>query len=989
MRFILSILKLSIFVSILFFSSSFSDLHLPNRVDTSRVEPQFLKAKNRWIDSVFNSLSLDEKIGQLIVVAVYPTIGESHQKQIDKIIEKYKPGALMFSKGSPIQQAVLTNHYQSISKTPLLISIDGEWGLAMRLDSVVEYPRQMLLGAIQNDKLIFDFGQEVGRQCNELGVHINFAPVIDINNNPLNPVIGSRSFGEQRWNVANKGFAYMFGMQQQHIIATAKHFPGHGDTNSDSHHTLPIINHPIHRLDSIELYPFKYLINKGLTGVMVAHLHIPALDSSENMVSSLSQQVVGNLLKKKLGFKGLVFTDALGMKATSVVGSHAEVAIKAFMAGSDMLLMPRDIPGLINGLKNAIKKGLISEKEINRRCYKILQAKSWVGLNKYKAVDIKHLHEKLNSPQAVAINRKLIEKAITLVENKDFIIPFKDIDKLKIASVSISRGNSTQFQKTLGLYDDVKHFYINKRASYSEFKKLMGKLVNYDIVVLGFHSKSHRPSLYGLTPQSIKFAHALTKYTKVVVDIFANPYVLSRFNRNKFYGIVMSYEDSKVSQDLSAQLLFGGISASGRLPVSAGKQYPVRTGKVQEKIRLKYATPLEVKVNELKLNKIDSIVTDAISRHAMPGCQILAIKDGVVFYSKSFGYHTYAKMHKVNNGDIYDLASLTKITATTPTIMKMTEEGRINLYSNISKYIKGLDTTNKRNIKVKQLLAHQSRLRSWLPFYLRTFDKTNRFKLDTSIYHHHKDSIYSLAVTDNLYMRKSYIDTMYKEIVQSPLISKKRYLYSDLGFYLLYKIISENLQDDFPHYLYSNFYKPLGSNTLCFNPLKRFPKNRIVPTEQDNRFRKQLVQGYVHDCGAAMMGGVSGHAGLFSNANDLGKLMQMYLQEGEYGGKRYFKDKTIKLFTKRAYSRSSNRRALGFDKPGTRKNSPVIREASAKSFGHSGFTGTLAWVDPKYNFVYIFLSNRVHPNAKNRKLIDMNVRTKIQAVFYDAIKGNS
>ncbi len=985
MKILLSISKFAIFASIFFFSSSFGKLYVPNHQDTSKVNPEFRTLKNKWIDSVFRSLSLEEKIGQLIVVAVYPTIGESHQKAIDGIIEKYKPGALMFSKGSPIQQANLTNHYQSISKTPLLISIDGEWGLSMRLDSVEKYPRQMLLGAIQNDKLIYDFGQEVGRQCKALGIHINFAPVIDINNNPLNPVIGSRSFGEQRWNVANKGFAYMFGMQKQHIIATAKHFPGHGDTKSDSHYTLPIIKHPYSRLDSLELYPFKYLINNGLTGIMVAHLHVPALDSTKNMVSSLSPRIVDNLLKKKLNFKGLVFTDALGMKATKVFGSQAEVAVQAFRAGADMLLMPRDIPGLVKGIKTAIQQGKISKKELYRRCYKVLQAKSWVGLDKYKPVDTKTLYKTLHSPQSVAIKHKLIENAITLVENKDFIIPFKHIDSIKIASVSIGNGSKTSFQKTLSLYDNIKHFSINKKASWSDYNSLISKLLKYNIVILGFHSSSHRPSMYGLTPQSIKFAHALTKYTKVVVDIFANPYILSRFDRRKFYGMVMSYENSKVCQDLSAQLLFGGISAAGRLPVSAGKQYPARTGLIQEKIRLKYATPLEVKVNELKLSRIDSIVTDAINKKAMPGCQILAIKDGVVFYNKSFGYHTYAKKQKVSNNDIYDLASLTKISATTPAIMKLTEEGKINLYDKISKYIKGLDSTDKKSIQVKQLLAHQARLRAWIPFYLKTLNKGR--VPDTSIYRHHKDSIFSLAVTDNLYMRKSYVDTMYQQIIKSSLRKRKGYRYSDLGFYLLYKIVSENLQDNFADYLENTFYAPLGSNTLCFNPLRKFPRNQIVPTERDKIFRKQLVQGYVHDYGAAMMGGVSGHAGLFSNANDLAKLMQMYLQKGEYGGQRFFKDKTVGLFTSKAYARSLNRRALGFDKPGQRKKSPVIRAASPKSFGHSGFTGTIAWVDPKYNFVYIFLSNRVHPDANNRKLVKMNVRTKIQAVFYDAFLG--
>jgi len=979
--------KVIVFSVVIFFASSFIDFN--ETTETPEEEesgPEFVKYKSPWIDSVFKSMSLDEKIGQLFMVAVYPTVGKGHQKSIENIITRYKPGGLMFSKGGPVTQAQLTNKYQSLSKIPLLISMDAEWGPSMRLDSVPLFPRQMMMGAIQNDKVLFDFGQEVGRQCNRLGVHINFAPVVDINNNPENPVINSRSFGEERTNVARKGFAYMFGMQEKKVIATAKHFPGHGDTDSDSHYTLPVINHSYERLDSIELFPFKYLIDNGLAAVMVAHLHVPALDSTTSLASSLSHKVVTGLLKEELQFKGLVFTDALGMKGVSAYHSSSEVVLQAFMAGSDMLLMPSNLGEAVMAIKTALEKGQITEEQINERCYKILQSKNWVGLDKYKPIELKKLVEELNSSDAELVQRKIVEGAITLVENKDNILPFKHLDSLKIASVSIGTGKSTTFQKTLSLYDDVTHYTINKQAGINEFKAIMGKLSKYDVVVLGFHQPSRSPSSFGLRNQSIWFAHELSKYTKVVIDVFSSPYALSKFDRKKFAGIVMSYEDTKLSQDLSAQLLYGGIQAIGRLPVSAGNQYPARTGITDEKIRLKYAIPKELNIDEIQLKKIDSIVLDAISKRAMPGCQVLAIKKGVVFYHKSFGYHTYNKRRPVSNDDIYDLASLTKITATLPTIMKMTEEGKIDINSKLSKYVDGLDTTDKKNILVKQVLAHQARLKAWIPFHLKTFDTSanSRYKLDSKVYRNKQDSVYNLRVVENIYMRQSYVDTIYKQIIESPLRKRNGYRYSDLGFYLFYKMITDKLDDYFPQYLEDSFYAPIGSTTLCYNPLDKFPKERIVPTEKDRKFRKRLIQGYVHDYGAAMMGGVGGHAGLFSNANDLAKVMQMYLQKGEYGGERFLDDKTISLFTKKAYSRSSNRRALGFDRPGPRKKSPVAKYASSSSFGHSGFTGTLAWVDPKEEFVYVFLSNRVYPDADNNKLVDMSVRTKIQAAFYKA-----
>jgi beta-N-acetylhexosaminidase len=981
------IIKVIVFSIVIFFASSFIDFNEVNPPEEpEETGPEFIKYQSHWIDSVYNSLSLDEKIGQLFVVAVYPTVGTAHLKSIENILEKYKPGGLMFSKGGPVKQARLTNKFQSLSKTPLLISLDAEWGPAMRLDSVPSFPRQMMMGAIQNDKVLFDFGQEVGRQCNRLGVHINFAPVIDINNNPKNPVINSRSFGEERINVARKGFAYMFGMQEKRVIATAKHFPGHGDTDSDSHYTLPVINHSYQRLDSIELFPFKYLIDNGLAAVMVAHLHIPALDSTDFIASSLSHKVVTGLLKEDLQFKGLVFTDALGMKGVSAYHTQGEIAVQAFMAGSDMLLMPSNLGEAVDGIKTALQEGKITEEQINERCYKILQAKKWAGLDKYKPVELKNLVEDLNSSEAELVQRKIVEGAITLVENKDNILPFKHLDSLKIASVSIGSGYQTTFQKTLSLYDDVTHFSIHKMASVNEFKALISKLTKFDVVVLGFHKPSYSPTAFGLTGQSVWFAHELSKYTKVVIDVFSSPYSLSKFNRKKFVGIVMSYEDTNLSQDLSAQLLYGGIPAVGKLPVSSGEQYPARTGITDEKIRLKYAIPKELNIDELQLKKVDSIVLDAISQGAMPGCQVLAIKDGVVFYNKSFGYHTYDKKRPVTNDDIYDLASLTKITATVPTIMKMTEEGRININSKLSKYIDGLDTTDKKDILVKQVLAHQARLKAWIPFHLSTFDTSagSKYQLDSEIYSKKQDSIYDLRVFESLYMNHSYIDTMYKQIIESPLRKRNGYRYSDLGFYLFYKIINERFKVYLPEYVENKFYAPLGSTTLCYNPVDKFPKDRIIPTEKDDKFRKHLVQGYVHDYGAAMMGGVGGHAGLFSNANDLAKVMQMYLQKGEYGGQRYFSSTTIDLFTKKAYSKGNNRRALGFDRPGPRKKSPVTRMASSKSFGHSGFTGTLAWVDPKENFVYIFLSNRIYPDIENNKIVTMHVRTKVQEAFYQS-----
>jgi beta-glucosidase-like glycosyl hydrolase/CubicO group peptidase (beta-lactamase class C family) len=1009
MRVFIFISKVLIFSILIFGASSFINFEFaysPNNskedplTDTNTIQnievntlngktdPDFISYKSKWIDSVFNSLSIEDKISQLIIVATYSNKGSDYTKSMESIIKKYKIGGFIFFQGSPVKQAQLTNYYQSISKTPLIIAMDAEWGLSMRLDSTINYPRQMMMGAIQDDQVVYDFGLEVGRQCNRLGVHINFAPVIDINNNPKNPVINSRSFGEDRLNVAQKGHAYMIGMQHKNIITTAKHFPGHGDTESDSHYTLPVINHSFKRLDSIEFFPFKYLIDNGLTGIMVAHLNIPVLDSSSNSAASLSHNIITKQLKERLQFKGLVFTDALGMKGVSSYNSAGEVALKAFMAGTDMLLMPADIESAIKTIKNALDKGLINEKDINSRCYKVLQAKKWVGLDKYKPVEIKGLTEDINSSEAKFVHQKVIESAITLVENKEQIIPIKNLDIVKVASVSIGTGNLTKFQKTLSLYDDVKHFSINKSADINEFKALTAKLSEYDVVIVSYVNSNHSPSSFGITGNSIWFSHELTKYTKVIVDIFASPYVLSKFQRSKFAGIVMSYEDGELCQDLSAQLIYGGIPAYGKLPVSAGKEYPSRTGISDEKIRLKYTNPKELNIDDKKLRKIDTIILSAIDKGAIPGCQVLAAKDGMVFFNKSYGYQTYEKKNKVTNDDLYDLASVTKVCGTLPVIMKLVDDGKLNINEKLSKYLSELDSTNKSNITIKQILAHQAGLIPWIPFYIRTFDPApnNNYRLDSCILNSEEDSVYCLKVADNLFINKNYVDSMYTRIYNSPIKLKAKYKYSDLGFYLFYRMISASFNIALPEYLYKNFYSSLGSSSLCYNPLDKFPRERIVPTEKDRKFRKQLVQGYVHDYGAAMMGGVGGHAGLFSNANDLAKLLQMYLQKGEYGGKRYIQSSTLELFTSSAYSKNRNRRALGFDKPALTKKSPVSKLASQMSFGHTGFTGTIVWVDPKEQFIYVFLSNRVYPNIENNLISELAVRNKVHEVFYNSFR---
>ncbi|MBN4061610.1 MAG: serine hydrolase [Flavobacteriales bacterium] len=989
---IFALLVLSVF-STGFFNSQHDSLKNSNGNDTLAVEHQLqfpLEINNQnWVDSVFDSLTPDERIAQLFMVAAWSNKDQGHINEITKLVEEYKIGGLIFFQGGPVRQAKLTNHYQSKSKVPLLIAIDGEWGLAMRLDSTIKYPRQMMLGAIQDDDLIYQMGADIAKQCKRLGVHVNLAPVVDVNNNAKNPVINSRSFGEEKKNVARKSIAYMSGMQDNKVMATAKHFPGHGDTDSDSHYTLPVIRHTRQRLDNIELYPFRELIKKGIGSIMVAHLYIPALDSAKNTASTLSKSIVTDLLKKEMEFNGLVFTDALNMKGVSAYYKPGEVDLKALLAGNDVLLFAEDVPVAIEKIKQAIIDEKITQWEIDQRCKKILAAKQWAGLDNHQPIKLDSLYEVLNTPSLELTNRKLVESAITLLKNENNLVPLQRLDTLKIASVVIGAPSKNVFQKTLENYAAISHFIMSKSPKKAEVDTLLKNLGDYNLVIIGIHGTNNRPSKhFGITQQTVKLVRQIRQAgKKIILDVFANPYSLG-----KFYGaenadaLLMSYEDSKLSNDYSAQLIFGGISANGKLSVTASPVFPVGSGiETGAPIRLKYTIPEEVYIKSELLESIDEMAVNGIKEHAYPGCQILVAKEGKIIYQKSFGHHTYEAKQKVKNDNIYDVASITKIAGTLPVVMQLQDKGQLNLDYNLCDYLPEMvDTTYYMNVNLREMLAHQAGLISWIPFYEKTMHKGEpRF----DIYSLAQSELYPHRVAENFYVHKDYKKVMMNRILNTPLKNKGKYKYSDLGYYFLKETIEKITERPLEAYVRDTFYMKMGMPTTCYHPRECFELDRIVPTEYDLLFRRQLIHGDVHDPGAAMLGGVGGHAGVFSSANDLAKLMQLYLNWGEYGGVRYLKEETVKEFSRCQFCGNNNRRGAGFDKPAAHGSpGPTCDCISSNSFGHSGFTGTLAWADPDEEVVYIFLSNRVYPDANNRKLIKMGIRSEIMQVIYDAIR---
>lgn len=974
------------FISVLFIIVFGSFVNQPIDNYPYDKKPFFGNKARYWADSLLKQMTLEEKIGQLIMIDAHPAKDKKHWEQVKDLVSKYYIGGVIYFKAGPKQLALMNNMLQEHAHYPLLMSIDAEWGLSMRMDSVLTFPIQMALGAVEDNDLIYKMGKAIARQMKRLGLHINFAPVLDVNNNPLNPVINLRSFSDDKELVVKKAYYYMKGLQDEHILAVGKHFPGHGDTQTDSHHDLPYLNFTRKRLDSLELYPFKEIIKKGIGGIMVAHLNVPALEPQDKLPTTFSYNVVTNLLRRDLRFDGVIFTDALNMKGATKYYKPGEVALKAFLAGNDVLLYPEDVPIAIQTIKEAIQDSLICEDDLDARVRRILMLKYWVGLNHCTYVDTTNIYNDLNDPDDELLIRQITEQTLTVLKNEREILPLKRLDTLKIAYISLSKRQNNIFYESLLRYAPIDSFLFSESLNINQIDKLYDTLKYYNLIITDLHQTNrYSYRTFNLSKESLQFYKGLESLNiPIVLNVFASPYSINLIPSNKnTLAIILAYESNKYTQDITSQLIFGAINSTGRLPVKINEKYLYSAGISIDKLpRLKYTIPEELGFSSKKFKKIDDIVKYAIRCEAFPGCQILIAKNGNVIYHKAFGKMFYDSI-PVTLNTIYDLASITKVAATTLSIMKLYEEKKIDLDKKLGDYLPLVKGSDKEFISIDDILTHQARLTAWIPFYKRMIgDSTKWYQYFSKKY----SEKYCVKIADSLFAVCSIKDTILQQIIHSKLLPSKKYVYSDLGFILLKEIIELQAGKTLDNYCLNTFYKPLGCITTGYNPLKHFSKNRIAPTENDLEFRKQLIWGYVHDPAAALVGGVEGHAGVFSNANDLAKIAQMLLWKGKYGGTTYFKPTTVKLFTS-CYNCPKNRRGLGFDKPepDTTKNSPVTRMASLQTFGHQGFTGTCMWIDPEQELIYIFLSNRVYPTSENKKINTLSLRDKIFEEVYKII----
>lgn len=945
----------------------------------------------RWVDSVFQAMTPAERLGQLFAIRAHSDKGPEHIAAVERLLREYHVGGMCFFQGTPEKQAELINRYQAQSKIPLMMSIDGEWGLGMRMkESTISYPRQLMLGAIQNNDLIYDMGKEIARQLRRTGIHVNFAPVVDVNNNPKNPVINTRSFGEDRYNVAVKGYLYARGMQDHGVLACAKHFPGHGDTDVDSHYDLPVINHSLSRLDSIEMYPFKVLAQHGIGSVMVAHLNVPALDRRPNRPTTLSKHTVTQVLKTDLGFEGLIFTDGLEMKGVTKHFKPGEVEAEALLAGNDVLLLPESLAAATAEIGRYLKDGRLSQAQLDASVKKVLLAKYRLGLHQYAPVEIKKIREDLNTPAALAVKQVLIENALTMVRNRDDLVPLAGLAAGSVASLSIGASAKTPFQSRLDSYSKMTHLQSSKEISSERRQELLGQLGKKEVVIVGLHGLSQKASdNFGISSSTVSFLKALNKMTQVVVVVFGNPYSLSNFD--EFEWLMAAYEDDKMVQDAAAQAIFGGIGLSGRLPITASARSAFNTGVPTKKnFRMGYSAPEAMGLSSDSLRYIAHIARRAIAARATPGCVVLVAKQGRIIYEEAFGHHTYDKKVPMQTDDVFDLASITKVAATTIAMMHLHDRGLVDIDGKLGDYLPELAGSNKADIVIRDLMAHRAGLQPWIPFYKQTLvtegkKKKRRTRASYAFYQQQKKDTFVVPVADNLYLRQDFTDSIWQQIIRSPLSASRSYKYSDLGFYLLSRLVHQVSGQPLDAYAHEHFYAPMGLESALFNPRGKIADARIVPSENDRYWRGQELLGYVHDMGAAMLGGVSGHAGLFSNAQDLAVIMQMLLNDGSYGGRQYLQPATVAAFTTRY--EGDTRRGIGFDmaecNPARKRN--CARAVSKRAFGHVGFTGTAVWADPENDLIYVFLSNRTYPSMSNNKLNKMGTRPGVQSVVYRAL----
>ncbi len=911
----------------------------------------FSKKNDPWVENIISQMTLEEKAGQLVFPHAYgrymSTDSPDYQRLV-RLVKEKKVGGLIFFLSNIYDQAILTNKMQELAEVPLLISADFERGVAQRAVDATLFPYNMGVGAADDEELTYQMGKVIAEEGRALGVHQNYAPVADVNNNPFNPIINVRSFGEDVDLVQRLSNAFLKGIQEGGMIATSKHFPGHGNTDTDSHRSLPTINGAKQDLWKTELAPFKSNIENGVMSFMIGHLDVPAFDDKK-IPSTLSKNIVTDLLQNEMRFNGLIVTDAMGMRAITNSYTTAEATVLALKAGNDAILFPNNPEESIDAIIGAVKKGELTEERLEHSIRKILLAKKWVGLDKNKLIDLNEIANKVGVNAHWDTAKKLARKSITLVKNDDSIIPVSAVASKSFLNISLldSRmpGAERYFNSLLSQrLTKFNSAVLLLNSTEDDYKAATEAAKNSDVIFLSVYLKvrAYEGNL-GLTDRQAQLVKDLLKLNKpVVFTSHGNPYILSLFPEVKTY--LCNYGDTEVSEQALAEAIFGEIEIQGRLPISIpNSSFTFGSGLTSKQTALRNEYFI-LPDDKNKFNSVDIIIEHAIIDTAFPGAVLLIAKNGKVIYEKAYGKYTYDyTSRRMNTNTIFDLASVSKVIATTTAAMICYDRQLFDLDDKVVKYIPEFAQNGKEDITIRNLLVHNSGLVAWKKFY--------------ELYDNPEDVL--------------------KDIYSSPLEypTGTKMVYSDLGMITLAKIIEKVSGKSLDVFCKDEIFDPLGMTNTMYNPPASL-KDRIAPTELDNYWRMRQLVGEVHDEAASMLNGVAGHAGLFSIAGDLSKILQMLMQKGSYQGKQYIKPETIALFTKRQSDQSS--RALGWDTKST-VGSSAGKLFSELSYGHTGYTGTSVWNDPTRNLIVVFLTNRVYPTRNNTKLL------RLRPVVHDAI----
>ena len=904
---------------------------------------QALTSGNGWAETTLNRLTLEEKVSQLVFVwteGSYMSKDSRAWEELERLTLERKLGGFIFSIGDVYEYAVQINKLQALSDVPLMIAADFEYGAGMRIRRSTTFPRAMAVGATRNPDFSYRMGKAIAKEARAVGVHQNYAPVVDVNNNPMNPVINTRAFGDDVKLVTEMALAFIKGTQEEREIATVKHFPGHGDTNIDTHLDLPVLTLSKTRFEKFELPPFKEAFEAGVMSVMVAHISATAFDSVEGIPATVSPAISTELLKNTMGFQGLIVTDAMGMKGVSTKYQIGEAAVLALKAGTDLVLMPPDVDIAADAIVAAVRRGEISESRIDESVRKILRAKRWLGLDQNRFVDVEKVFEVVNSREHKLLAKEIARKSITVLGNKKGLLPLAGFRGMKIldlvAADDEDPSNGRQFHGELvQRLGEVDFALVDPRSDSLDYASALEKSLQADLVVAQLHFYTRSGQMTGFVPDKIAaLLNEIIRRGKPIVGIsFGNPYIVTDFRAIDVY--VCAYSGTPVVIEATAEVLFGEQPAEGKLPITIPGVFKSGDGEELAKTALSIGYPREAGFDPKELSKVDEVINRAIKDSAFPGAQLLVAKDGMIAYKKAYGFFDYGIYSKpVDNGTLYDLASVTKVMATTNAVMKLIDENRMSLDDRVVKYIPEFGQNGKEKVTLYNLLVHNSGLPAWRRFY--EFCQDPQCVLD---------SVYATGL-------------MYR--------TGDSTIYSDLGLITMGKVIEKVARTTLDRYVDSVFFRPLGMvNTLYNPPGLLLP--RIAPTEVDSFWQKTLlpVKGRVHDENAATLGGVSGHAGLFSTSSDLAIMVQMLLNGGVYEGKRYLKEETVRRFIAR--QPGSGSRAIGWD---TRSEGRSFSGSltSMNTFLHTGFTGTSVVCDPDKKVIVILLTNRVYPTRNNTKI---------------------